>query len=139
MFNASTRHLHDHTLTSLVNRKTTNLNAVFVLDRPHKRGFANDLDKLFASISVLVDLADVSRTHCFVKRNIKGQVNATEPGGARLLSVFWSIAVEEATHQCGINADEISRWWLISRSCIWPVKLSTEMLASRNNAAVANS
>lgn len=102
-------YLHDHTLASLVNRKAANLNAVLVLDCPHQRGFTNDLDKLLASISVLVDLANVSRAHRFVQGNIQGQVDTTEPGSARLSSVFGGVAVEVATNQCGMNADEMPR------------------------------
>lgn len=77
---------HD-TLAGLVNSKTTNLDMVLVLDRLDKRRFANDLNELFASVSVLVDLKDVSRSHRFVQGDVNGQVDAAEPGGARILSV----------------------------------------------------
>ena len=75
------RYLHDDTLAGTVDSESTNLNAVLVLDGLHKRGFTDDLDKLFASVSVLVDLKDISRGHSLVQGDIDGHVNAAEPGG----------------------------------------------------------
>lgn len=80
-------YLHDDTLAGAVNSESPNLNSVLVLDRLHKWGFTDDLYKLFASISVLIDLTDISRSHRLVQRDMDGQVNTAEPGGARLLSV----------------------------------------------------
>lgn len=78
---------HDDTLAGAVNSEASNLNSVLVLDRLHKWGFTNDLHKPFASISVLIDLTDVSRSHRLVQGDINGQVDAAEPRGARLLLV----------------------------------------------------
>lgn len=77
---------HD-TLAGLVNGESANLDMVLVLDRLDKRRLANDLDELFTSISVLVDLKDIARSHRLVQGDVDGQVNAAEPGGARILSV----------------------------------------------------
>lgn len=79
---------------------------MLVLDRLHLWGFADNLNKLFAGISILIDLTDISRSHRLVQRDIDGQVNATEPGGARLLLVFGNgkRISKSRTDQCGINA-----------------------------------
>ena len=81
-------YLHNDTLSGLVNGEASNLNSVLVLNRLHKRGFTNNLYKLFTSISVLIDLTDISRSQRLVQGDIEGQVNAAEPGGAKLLSVL---------------------------------------------------
>lgn len=78
---------HNNTLSGLVNGEASNLDSVLVLDRLHKRGFTDDLDKLFASISVLIHLTDIPRSQSLVQGDIDGQVNSTEPRGAELLSV----------------------------------------------------
>lgn len=78
---------HNDTLSGLVNGKASNLDSVLVLDRLDNRGFTNDLYKLFASISILIHLTDISRSQRLVQGDVDGQVNATEPGGARLSSV----------------------------------------------------
>ena len=80
-------YLHNDTLSGLINGETSNLDSVLVLDRLHKRGFTDNLYELFAGISVLVDLTDISRRQRLVQGDIDGQVNAAEPGGAKLLSV----------------------------------------------------
>ncbi len=45
-------------------------------------GFADDLYQLFASVSVLIDLADIPRSQRLIQGDIDGQVNAAEPGCA---------------------------------------------------------
>lgn len=79
--------LHNDTLSGLVNGEASNLNSVLILNRLHERGFTNNLYKLFASISVLIHLTDISRSQRLVQGDVDGQVNATEPRGAELLSV----------------------------------------------------
>lgn len=77
---------HD-TLAGLVNSESANLDMVLVLDRLYERRLTDDLYELFTSISVLVDLKDIARSHRLVQGDVNGQVNAAEPGGAKLLSV----------------------------------------------------
>lgn len=77
---------HD-TLAGLVNSESANLDMVLVLDRLYKRRLANDLNELLTSVSVLVDLKNVSRSHRLVQGDVNGQVNAAEPRGARILLV----------------------------------------------------
>lgn len=77
---------HD-TLAGLVDSKSANLDMVLVLDRLHKGRLADDLYELFTSISVLVDLKNIARSHRLVQGDVNGQVNAAEPRGAGLLSV----------------------------------------------------
>lgn len=85
--------------------------------REHIRGFANNLDQLLASISLLVDLNNLPRSHLLVQWDADSQVNTAEPGGARPLSVSryaeWG---GYGTHTWGMNAVGVPRWWLISLS-----------------------
>lgn len=80
-------YLHDHAPAGAVNGESSDLDSVLVLDRLHKWGFADNLHKLFAGISVLIDLTDISRSHRLVQGDVDGQVNAAEPGSATLMLV----------------------------------------------------
>lgn len=60
---------------------------MLVLDRLDVGSFANDLDKLLAGVSILVDLANVSRSHLLGQRDVDGQLDTAEPGSAVIGSV----------------------------------------------------
>jgi hypothetical protein len=51
------------------------------------RSFTNNLDELLTGISVLVDLANITRCHLLVQGNVNSQVNTAEPGGAKIVSL----------------------------------------------------
>lgn len=72
---------YDDTFAGAVDSKATNLNVVLVLDGLDDRSFADNLDELLAGVSVLVDLANITRCHLLVQGNVDSQVNTTEPGG----------------------------------------------------------
>lgn len=61
-----------HSLPSGVDRKASNLNSVTTGDVLHKGCLANDLDKFLASVSILVEIADVTRRHCFLQGDVDG-------------------------------------------------------------------
>lgn len=56
--------------------------AVLVHDVLEERHLADDDDKFFTSIPVLVDLSNVARGHGLVERHVDSVVNATEPRGS---------------------------------------------------------
>lgn len=70
-------HLHDDALASAINCKASNLNAMELADVLDHGSLSYHLDQLLASISVLVNLANVARVHCLVEGDVDGQVNAT--------------------------------------------------------------
>lgn len=72
---------NNDTLPGLVNLETTNLNTVLAADVLDKRGLANNLDELLASVSVLVDLTNVTRGHALLEGDRDGVVDTTEPNG----------------------------------------------------------
>jgi hypothetical protein len=55
-----------------VDSEATNLNAVLAGDVLDKRRLANNLDKLLACVTVLVEVTDVTRGHCAVERDRDG-------------------------------------------------------------------
>lgn len=59
------------------------------------RSFTDNLDELLAGVSVLVDLANITRCHLLVQGNVDSQVNTAEPRGAGW-SVFSDVVGEVA-------------------------------------------
>lgn len=61
-----------HSLTAGVHGKSPDFHSVSAGDVLYQRRLANNLDKLFAGITVLVDVADVPRRHLLVQRHADG-------------------------------------------------------------------
>jgi hypothetical protein len=51
-----------------VHRETTNLDAVLAGNILHERRLADNLDELFAGITILVEVTDISRRHLLFER-----------------------------------------------------------------------
>jgi hypothetical protein len=63
------RRIDHNTLAGGVYGKATNLDTVLSRNVFHERGLADDFDKFFAGVAVLVDVADVTGCHCAVEGN----------------------------------------------------------------------
>jgi len=60
-------------LAAIINSESSDLNFVLVLNRLNVGGFTDDLDKLLASVSVLVNLANLPRSHLLGQRDVNGE------------------------------------------------------------------
>lgn len=87
-FNLKYRYSHDDTLASIINSESTDFDSVLILDRLDVGSFADYLNKFLASVSVLVDLANLSGSHLLGQWDVNGQLNTAEPGSAVIRSVY---------------------------------------------------
>lgn len=60
---------HNYPLTAGVDGEPTNLNTMTASNALDQRRFANDVHKLLASITLLEDIADVTRGHLLLQRD----------------------------------------------------------------------
>ena len=73
------RGIDDHPLPTAVYTKSSDFNAVLASNVFHDRRLSANLDKLLASVSLGVDVANVSRCHFLLERQVDrvlGQVSA---------------------------------------------------------------
>lgn len=79
VINSSTHHC---ALATRVNSESTNFNTMTTSNVLHHRGLADDLDKLLTSITLLVDVADITRGHFLLEGDadalLEGVSSATE-------------------------------------------------------------
>lgn len=87
-FNLKCGYSHNNTLASGINSEPADFDSMLVLDRLDVGGFTNDLDKLLAGVSVLVNLANLSRSHLLRQGDVDGQLDTAEPGSAVIGSVY---------------------------------------------------
>jgi hypothetical protein len=62
----------NNALAAGVDGESTDLNAVAASNILDERGLANDLNELLASVTVLVEVADITRSHLLLQRDADG-------------------------------------------------------------------
>ena len=128
---------------------------VLSADRLDQWGLANNLDELLASIAILVDLSNVSRSHRLVQGNINRVVNTLEPDSDvwyeadRSAKLVADLALVDVVSQAvrnqvvGQELDVVLRRWLGSGAGITGDtengRLATEMLNQRGNSELSGS